>query len=565
MILKVTNFEIVPDYLNLSALDSKNYFPILIGSTASIFGVLIAIILLTFEFVRNKAFRRKDENILTNPVATNLVSTAVAVIILSFLSYSTIDNFEKSNNLSIAYFLGFLFVGFIISIFPAAKSILETANVLKKTKEKIQNLTLENFSEVLSLENNKLNLKNNDLALFRIRQELITTVRECDYEAYTTMLEDLNNKAIELIGKGEDQQQTEIVFQGVTFIWRAGNFEAHRVGNLQFFEVVWESIERLYEYAAKERIDLLHYNFIDIFMGEYIRFLTKHKLSDTLSTGVNALLNIFKQNLKFNCPSEEEIHILSVLYSYDNKGQYRKESGIQWERIISYLSRIQDIQSSAIENEDKELFEKSAFELSRILSEIGNGDFSNLKSYQEAYIVHSVISSLVHNGYTANEANLFKDTVSVFKINTDFISNIIKNERFYTGRTLEKISDFIINSQRKEQLNDYYTLNFWGGIGRYASQFYFTNETAQKTVDYVIDTFEKLKKEIEENQLPSQAKNYNEIKEQLKWLKSWLEKIPDEKVTLIIERTEKIISEFKVVAVPSDSRIVKWKNQEKTN
>lgn len=563
--LKYFNPEIVPDYLNLSSLDSTDYFELLISSTASIFGILIAVILLTFEFVKHTAFRRKDRNILTKTVVTNLVATAVVVIILSLLSYTTIPDFKQSNNLSVAYFLGFLFVGFIISIYPAAKGILETANTLKKTKEEIQNLTVEKFGEVITLQDDKFISKNSDLALIRIRQELLSSVRECDYEAYATILEELNNKAIELIGNGQNRQLTGIVFRGMTFIWNAGNFEALRVGNFQFYETIWECIEELYEYAAKEKIYLLHFEYIDFFLRDFIKFLSRNKLGDSLSSGMKVLATVFKQNLKFNCPPQEKINDLYYIFEDGNKMPHHIDSSIQWDKINEFVSLMHDIQSSAIENVDKELFDTSTFELDYIVKEIGHGDFVNLKLYQEAFIVGGIISYQAYNGFNANEANLFKDTVRTFRIDTSFISGLIKNERFYIGRILEDISDFIITSQRKERLNDYFTLNYWGALGRHISKVYLTNQTAQKAMDYILDTLDKLKEEIETNQLPNQAKNYNEIKKQFESLKTWLQKDNEGKEIPVIKRIEKTISEFKEVTGTTDFRIIKWKDDDKKN
>ena len=562
ILLKYFNPEIVPDYLNLSSLDSTNYFELLISSTASIFGILIAVILLTFEFVKHAAFRRKDGNILTKTTVTNLVATAVAVIILSLLSYTTIPDLKQSNNISIAYFLGILFIGFIISIYPAAKGILDTANTLKRTKEEIRNLTVENFEEVFTLQDNKFISKNSEIALIRIRQELLSSVRDCDYEAYATILEELNNKAIELIEKGQNRQLTGIVFRGLTFIWNAGNFEALRVGNFQFYETIWECIEELHEFAAKEKIYLLHLEFIDFFLRDFIKFLSRNKLGDSLSSGIKVLANLFKQNLKFNCPPQEKINDLYDIFEEGNIMPHHIDSSIQWDKINEFVSLMHEIQSSAIENVDKELFDSSTFELDYIVKEIGQGDFDNLKLYQEAFIIGNIISYQAYNGFNANEANLFKDTVRTFSIDTSFISDLIKNEKFYIGRILEDISDFIINSQRKERLNDYFTLNYWGALGRHISKFYLTNKTAQKAMDYILDTLDKLKEEIEKNQLPNQAKNYNEIKKQFESLKKWLQKENRGKEIPIMKRIEKAISEFKEVTGTTDFRIIKWKGND---
>lgn len=558
--LKFYNIELFPDLLNLSSINSTSFFELLISATTSIFGILIAVILLTFEFVKHTAFRRKEKNILTNAIVTNIVSVAISVIILSLISYLSIQDFKQSNNLSIAYFLGFLFVIFIISIFPATKKILETANTLKNTKEEIQNLTLEQFKEILTLKDDKFISKDNKFALVRIRHELLNSVRECDYEAYTAILEELNNKAIELIGNGDNRQTTEIVFRGISFIWNAGNFEALRVGNYQFYETIWECVEELYEYAAKKKIYLLHFEFVDSFVRDFVKFCSRNKLGDSLSTAAKILSNIFKQNLKFNCPPQEEINELYYIYEDGNKMQHFISSSIQWDKINEFVSLINTIQTNAIENIDKELYDTCRYELEYIVKEIGHGNFPEIKIYQEAYIIVGIISHQTYNAYNANEEELFKESMWTFRIDTGFIADLIQKEKFYVKRILQDISDFIIKSQRKERLDEFFSLNYWGALGRHISKYYLANETAQKAMEYILDTLDALKQEIESTQLPNQAKNYNEIKKQFESIKTWLLNDNKDKEIPIIKRIDESLQKFQPVTGTTDFRIVKWKD-----
>jgi len=557
-LLRCYSPKILPDILNLSSINPASFFELLITSTTSIFGILIAVVLLTFEFVKHTAFRRKEENILTKSVVTNLVSVAISVIVLSLISYSSIQDFNESNNLTIAYFLGLLFVGFITSIFPATKGILDTANTLKNTKKEIQNLTITQFKEILSLQDTKFISKDSSLVLVRIRLELLNSVRECDFESYTAILEELNNKAIELIGNGDNRITTEIVFRGTSFIWNAGNFEALRVGNHQFFETIWECIEELYEYAAKEKILLLNFEFLDYFTRDFIKFLSRNKLGNSLSSGAKVLSNIFKQNLKFNCPPQEEINDLYYMFEDGNKMPHIVDSSLQWLKLNEFVSLITNIQTSAIENIDKELYDTCRFELEYIIREIGYNSFPNLKIYQEAYIVIRIISHQTYNGYNANESNLFKESMWTFHIDTSYISEIIRNEKFYVGRILEDISDFLIKSQRKERLDTTFSLNYWGALGRIISKDYIANKTVQEAMEYILDTLDALKQEIELNQLPNQAKNYNEIKKQFESIKTWLLRDNEEKEISVIIRINESLNKFIEVSGKTDFRIVKW-------
>ncbi|MCD4664017.1 MAG: hypothetical protein K8R68_02025, partial [Bacteroidales bacterium] len=250
------NPEIFPDWLNLSEIDPSGYFELIILSTASIFGILIAVILLSFEFTIQSSLKHREDNILSNKYVTNIVSIAVSIIILGLISYSQIQVFNDSYELTLTYFIGLLFIAFIILIYPAARAILGTTNTLRESKKQIKSLGLDHFNDIYSLSKTKFISKDNTIALVNIRHELTITVRNCDYEAYTVLLQELNNKAIELIDSGQNRQITDTVFRGLSFIWKAGNFEALRVGNYQYFDTVWECVEELYEFASKKKIQL---------------------------------------------------------------------------------------------------------------------------------------------------------------------------------------------------------------------------------------------------------------------------------------------------------------------
>jgi len=245
------------------------------------------------------------------------------------------------------------------------------------------------------------------------------------------------------------------------------------------------------------------------------------------------------------------------MFENGNKMPHFIDSSIQWDNIVEFVTLINNVQTSAIENVDKELYDTCRFELEHIVREIGYNNFPDLEIYQEAYIIGRIISHQTFNGYNANAEKLFMESIWTFHINASFISDLIKMEKFYVGRILQDISDFLIKSQRKERLDDFFSLNDWGAIGRHISKIYLTNKSAQNAMDYILDTFDRLKQEVKINQLPRQAKNYNEIKKQLESIKIWLIKDNEGKDIPIIKKIDESLQGFKEVTGTIDFRIVK--------
>lgn len=122
--------------------------------------------------------------------------------------------------------MSLLFVIFIVFIFPAAKRILHTANTYKNIKKEIDELNYDKFNAILNHQNDKFSSDSNRPTMLIIRDELINSVRECDFETYSIILEELNDKTIGLISNGDDSKKTENIFYCTTFIWNAGKFVA---------------------------------------------------------------------------------------------------------------------------------------------------------------------------------------------------------------------------------------------------------------------------------------------------------------------------------------------------
>jgi hypothetical protein len=231
---------------------------------------------------------------------------------------------------------------------------------------------------------------------------------------------------------------------------------------------------------------------------------------------------------------------------------------MQWDDIEGYIFQIARIQHIAIDNSDKELYDTCRHELEYIAKEISWNDFPALGNYQEANLIIVIIRLQTENAIEAADSLFSKEAFRTFSIDTNLISDLIEKEKFYVDRIMKAISDFIIVSQRKERLDYYASLNYWAALGRRISKIYLSNKTAHRSMWFILDTMDVLKKEIEANQLPQQKKNYDELKKQYESLKTGLTKDNPEKEIDVLPRIEKTLGEFQDVQGESDYDIVKW-------
>lgn len=546
----------IPDYLHLSDILPKEIFGLLISATASIIGVVIAVILLTFDLSKGGFFRRKEDSILNHPIVIRIITLFIVVMVSSLVAYCYIQDFRSPADLTMVYYLLILFVFFVVTLFPSIRKILETTNLLNRTLAEIERLESANFFEVIQLQWDKFSFNDNNRLLIRIRQQLIIYIREHDYEAYTTTLIAINRKAIQLIGEGKDRRNTDNITEALCFLWESAQTEALRVQNIQYFNTVWECMELLYDYAAVKKIPLMYLQSLDFYSSKYVNFLTRNGLKEPLYKGVNIIVTSFKLNLKNNCPAQELVN--DLYWTYEQKETYHYiDDSIQWDHIINFLMDLFGIQDSAITLKDNDLFYECDSELKHLYLGIINGEYPNLGVYQEAAIIEQIFRIRTENVSAAVKSAGFFLRLTSFDLESSHIADLALSEKFYVAEIMQTLSDFILKLQYEEKLTAG-LLNFWTATGRHLSKYYLKNKLCTKAFDFIVVNLIHLKEYIEAEQFSSSQAIYKEVEKQTESLKRYLEKNLPGKRLPIKTRLNKTLKEFKpVIEVPAYD-IIKW-------
>ncbi|QEC66757.1 hypothetical protein FRZ67_05355 [Panacibacter ginsenosidivorans] len=557
-LLSNKEMPIFTDLFRIQSIQAKDYFNVIISTTASIFGIVVTVVLLTFELSKHTLFKRIGGNILNNSIVRNFISLGVVTILLSIASYVLIPDFSNGKNITIAYYVSYLFILFVVLIYPVMKSILYSTSGLRKVLKSIHSLKVEDF-DVNDFDSNSISLLENDeTPFFLIKAELISSIRDNDFETYNLILKALNWRIIDLIGDGSNRSLVEKVQRGLVIIWKGGNFEAVRVGSYQYFDAVWDSILTIYINAIEKKHPYLHYQEIGFFfLQDFLSFLGRNKLHDNLSTAAKTLSNIFRFSLQENCPQE---NLLEELYGYFKKqgGVYNIDASLQWDYIIDFGESIFEIQKIAIENNDRTLYENCERELSIILSRISNGEISNLGELQIAYLIIDIVRDKIYNAETALQSKLFDKKSNPFKLEKYMLERAIKEEKVYTQYIMTSIGDFIIKCQRQRTLYSIGLLDEWGALSRIISEYFKKNEMAKKAINYIIETLEVMKREIENTQLPDEVENYDEIKKIIKSLRDILLKDNGELAATQAKKLKDNLDSFKALKRDKEYYIVAW-------
>ncbi|BAU54475.1 hypothetical protein [Mucilaginibacter gotjawali] len=546
----------IPDYLDLEAITPHDLFGLMISSIASIIGIVIAVILLAFDITKRE-FIRSKEDILSNTTVKWIVSLFTFILLCSVLSFIQIKSFNEVSTLTIGYYLIFLYFAFIAGLFPAIRNILAITDSFKRTFNEINALSIENIHEVLRLQFENFSFNDSNKRLIRIRQQLIIFIREHDYESYTNILLALNEKAIELINKGASRRRTHNVVDALCFLWESAHNEALRVQNIQYFNTVWECVEQLYEYAATKAIPLMYFQELDFYVSNYISFLKRNNLNEPLYKGVYVLSKSFERNLTLNCPTQDKINDLYWLYENNDNMPHFVDESIQWDHITGFIMDLFSIQSDSIDLADRELFSSCSSELRHLKSTIINGEYKHLGPYQEAYLLEHILRTRIENEEKALKQNKFEMLLSSFDMESADMAKFARGEKLYLQNIMTMFSDFTIKLQYKELLFPE-TLNVWAAIARHLSESYFENAVCKRTFDYVVETMIFLKSYIEQHQLSSSQRIYNEIHNQIQSLKRYLDKDHPKKRMPIKAKITVVLKNFTPLPGHPMRDVVKW-------
>ena len=209
----VDKLAFLPDWLDLHEVDPKEYFGLIIGAIASIFGIVMAVILLTVEVLKERLNRNIHTNPLENQLIRNSIYSSISLIGLSFVAYIQIDAFDNSKYLTLGYFIGIIFIAYIYSVYPVLKKIIGKSSKIKQNADLVDTLSFNSFKNV-SRQRFRRDFEQDD-RLKVLKSEIDSYIISSNVSAYKKINDDILNKAFGYINDGQIRNQTEIVVAGL--------------------------------------------------------------------------------------------------------------------------------------------------------------------------------------------------------------------------------------------------------------------------------------------------------------------------------------------------------------
>jgi len=374
----------IPNFIQIDSETGSNILTIVIGSLASILGVLIAIVLVAFNIMRKYynayAFKTffKDRNL------NSLVTIYVTTIILSFLTLIFISEVNTTLFKLFISCVGLFIISMII-LFPLSQRIINSTQSKERISDIVEKINPDTIKVLIygkeimpsydlkDIDENPMFVLN-DLAIRTLNDnDLLTSIvilEEIEKKLFATLSEIIkNNPQKDSENSKQELRETINVFLIIVKTIAYHAIELQQEGVLRNVIVF---IESLHDFRAKNQVawyDVIELNY---FIGNLLELFLDSKLEYICRMGIQMNARIMINYIKFKLPKEEEI--FDLVYNKDKKlkhEDFKTDYSLEWHHIsMEYTKIISQITKNAVKLHKDEIVDAGMNSLVNIISEI---------------------------------------------------------------------------------------------------------------------------------------------------------------------------------------------------
>lgn len=591
IIVSFSNIHFVPDYIDLfETIKRKEVFELIIGSLSSILGIIISIILIRFEIVKQKLGRQVNEHLFKNTWFKSLNTFLLCTIFWALFAYLFQNKLPSDIITTHAYITIYLFATSIILLFPATYHILTSSASLTIFQVEIKKLD-DDFRKSLITSKNIYFTKyyplfdiDENTPLDILKRLSRNFVIENDFNATKFLLIHSAIHLIKWIGVSKDriitngnernfrlgtnfgnEKDRDTIGQKidiVTSIWQSTISEAISNKNYEILNSIWNVLYDIHVHFAKNKMYVLYLESLDDFEEGFLNQLMENDLTSVLSNGVKYRSNVFKLHLKENCPDEKYLsNHFAFIYGgkRDDSLIHNVSENVEWEHISSF-HKVGSIIQYAIYKDHLNLVSSSFFEIKSVIHDIKR--IETLSQNQKGVVLFKIYSTFSFEYLSAVRSNFFKN--QSFHLTDLFdgsdVGEYVEENAIYHKRILTIVSDFVIESNMKSASPYLNHINNMAVIGRFCSEKIKGDDRFLSTCFFVLDTLIHLKRAFEKLKIKSDVR-YSQVFEAIESIKDWhlaKNKKPNPK---LIESCDELLSEFKKKRLKKNpqAHIIEWR------
>lgn len=521
---------IFPNFLNI---DFNNYdltiklFSNISVILASIFGIIIAVFLISFQIFKSNYVSYLMKDFFKDPNIGFLFLVYLSTILISYLSLTFIKLDYYSNKIVNLYYLSlFLFLICISILYRSIKLILTSDYSNNKTKEIISALTYEKISEYFE-KYDKLFLSEVDLEdvdknphLF-LDEMLINAVKRKDGIAIKTFYDKLGEKIIYLLRKSKRPEEKAKIFEFFREIYIDTAQVAINQYEKSILETVLNSLFPIYLFCIDNNI-----------IGESIKILDK--------TIEEILLLIVESNNVL--PIRFPIFLYGIKSNIvDILKKYKKDSDDNPAR--NQMQIIFNITDKAIEIRKENFAKEGLCRIIDIIYEVI--EENNIQKSRKSEIVEQCFVIYKYLVFKMYDRGLFDIGILMYSFDSEKIFNTVKKNVEFSNQIVMLYCEILLELANRNILDEF-VIDDLGELGKKIILNQSTIDNSNDFIRFIFNTLNRLRGIIEKSKEIGVRDKFDILYKQIEDMKEMIE-YSKKDFTQIIKEVTSIYTTFKNV------------------
>lgn len=545
----------------------SNILSIIIGSLASILGIIIAILLVSFEILRQTYSHYALHGLFEYDNLKFLFSLFISSIIVSVIALVTLEDPLKIYNFNLLYLSIMLFGICLIILYPFVRKCLDITRSKKKIMDMIESINYSHIMNYLQISRTRIHgervasIEKNPIYILN---EVVTRSFDNKDTVIPEMILIRSTDVLLNLIKNNSEYNIRDLINGFLIIIKNSAFQAIRNESVNILRLIMIQIKRIHIFCAKSRFDWSNLVELNDIFQDILHKTIEANLTASAENNFIILESILFNQLFYNVPKEDDLfwfqeRIQRKKIEEDEQESIKRDN--QWFTVSQmYLGMFFSCIDKALELRNGNIALYGTYILNSFISEI---EKIHLGSKQKKQLIRDCYHHISSNIISArNNGLLNKRNIGFisFSFNYDTILSILnkRDQEYSKIPLLDFCGTLIVLAQ--EQFFDESIQNNLGAIGRSLIEKINEDNLFLKAEILICNTFYKIYEQVMLFELEDGSKILDEIFKQVDSLKRWM-KYKNVKNKILEDKINKILEELKTVTKVRNNKddiIIEW-------
>lgn len=545
----------------------SNILSIIIGSLASILGIIIAILLVSFQILRQTYSHYALHGLFEYGDLKFLFSLFISSIIVSVIALVTLEDPLKIYNFNLLYLSIMLFGVCLIILYPNVKKCLDiTSRSKKKIMDMIESINYSHIMNYLQISRTRIHgesvasIEKNPIYILN---EVVTRSFDNKDTVIPEMILIRSTDVLLNLIKNNLEYDIRDLINGFLIIIKNSAFQAIRNESVNILRLVMIQIKRIHVFCAKSRFDWSNLVELNDIFQDILHKTIEANLTESAKNNFIILENILFNQLFHNVPNENNLlwfqeRIQRKKIEEDEQESIKRD--IQWHTVSqNYLGMFFSCIDKALELRNGNIALYGTYILNSFVSEIEKIHLGSKQKKQLIRDCYHHISSYIIFAKKNELLSIHNIGFISLSFNYDTILSILKkrDQEYSKIPLLDFCGTLIVLAQ--EQFFDENIQNILGAIGRSLIEKVNENNLFLEAEILICNTFYKIYEQVKLSELEEGSKILDEIFKQVDSLKRWM-KAKNVKNKKLENKINEILEELNTVTKESINKdnLIEW-------